>query len=101
MVTYLDATRVRAAKRTDPPRFYSASGYGSRIPTQHLIQLQDKRWRAASMPFATATPGPLISALAANASLLTAKLKPLLNGLKLSNSLCACWPLTTGERKSG
>ena len=45
MVQYLQAAHVMNAKVTPEPHFYSASGYGRKIPTRHLVQLNDKRWR--------------------------------------------------------
>ena len=45
MVTYLEASQISAVKTTEEPRFYSASGYGRKIPTRHMVQLRDKRWR--------------------------------------------------------
>ncbi len=45
MVEYLKAAQITAARQSPAPRFYSASGYGRKIPTKHLVQLDDKRWR--------------------------------------------------------
>ena len=44
-LTYLASRDVLAVKRTEAPRFHSATGYGRAIPTQHMVQLADKRWR--------------------------------------------------------
>lgn len=43
-VTYLDPTRVTAKRATTPPWNRSRSGYGSKIPSQWLLQLDGKRW---------------------------------------------------------
>lgn len=45
MVVYLQAAEIRGTKITVPPRFYSASGYGRKIPTGRMIQTTDKKWR--------------------------------------------------------
>jgi hypothetical protein len=45
MRQYLTSDEVIAVKRTQPPAFYSVSGYGRKIPTRYLVQLADKRWR--------------------------------------------------------
>ena len=42
---YLESDQIIEHKTTEPPRFYSASGYGRKIPTQHMVKLADKRWR--------------------------------------------------------
>jgi hypothetical protein len=44
MVQYLEGSQIVNARITEAPRFYSASGYGRKIPTRHLIQLVNKRW---------------------------------------------------------
>lgn len=44
MVNYLAAEQIQAAKRTDAPRFYSASGYGRKIPTELMVRL-GSRWQ--------------------------------------------------------
>jgi hypothetical protein len=44
MVNYLTAARITAAKTTEAPRFYSASGYGRKIPTSRMVRLDGKRW---------------------------------------------------------
>ena len=45
MVHYLEASQIKATRNGDAPRFYSASGYGRKIPTGRMVQLNDKRWR--------------------------------------------------------
>jgi hypothetical protein len=45
MVQYLEKSDVLATKQTEAPAFYSADGYGRKIPTRHMVRLQDKRWR--------------------------------------------------------
>jgi hypothetical protein len=43
----LDTRKVVGAKRTATPRNYSVSGYGNKIPTSWLLQLQEgnrARW---------------------------------------------------------
>lgn len=37
-------TRAVEFKETETPRFYSASGYGSRIPTRYMVR-EYGRWR--------------------------------------------------------
>jgi hypothetical protein len=44
-VRYLKAAEIIGARNAKAPIFYSASGYGRKIPTNHMIQLADKRWR--------------------------------------------------------
>ena len=39
------ATESVEVKETDQPMFYSASGYGSRIPTRYMIRQPGGRWR--------------------------------------------------------
>lgn len=43
--TYIDPAAILAARTTPKPAFYSASGYGRKIPTRYMLQLADKRWR--------------------------------------------------------
>ena len=43
-VDYLDPARITSKRQTTPPLHRSASGYGSKIPTQWLLQLDGKRW---------------------------------------------------------
>jgi len=43
-IAYLDDKRVTAKRATTPPIHRSASGYGSKIPTQWLLQIDGKRW---------------------------------------------------------
>jgi len=42
--TYLDESRVTGAKRTPAPRRRSASGYGRKLPTSWMLEV-DGRWR--------------------------------------------------------
>ncbi len=42
-MNYLDMSTVEARQITEPPRNRSRSGYGSKIPTQYLLQIA-KRW---------------------------------------------------------
>lgn len=43
-IAYLDPARVTAKRQTEPPRNRSRSGYGSKIPSSWLLQLDGKRW---------------------------------------------------------
>lgn len=43
-VTYLDPVRVTATRQTEPPRNRSRTGYGSKLPSSWLVQLDHKRW---------------------------------------------------------
>ena len=43
-MNYLDPARVTAKRQTTPPLHRSASGYGSKIPTSWMLQLDGKRW---------------------------------------------------------
>lgn len=36
--------KAESVKITEAPRFYSASGYGSKIPTQYMVRYRGK-WR--------------------------------------------------------
>ena len=40
---YLDMSTVEARQITEPPRSASRTGYGSKLPTQYLLQVA-KRW---------------------------------------------------------
>jgi len=55
-VEYLDATRITDVKITDVPRTNSRSGYGARLPTRYMVQLDNrKRWhRVYVMQFSNA-----------------------------------------------
>jgi hypothetical protein len=44
-INYLDMATVRAARETDMPASRTRTGYGSKLPTQWQVQLEDKRWR--------------------------------------------------------
>jgi hypothetical protein len=44
-VNYLAESDILDAQRGDPPPYYSATGYGRKIPTQWRVQLTDKIWR--------------------------------------------------------
>jgi len=44
-VQYLAESDILDAMRGDPPPYYSATGYGRKIPTQWRVQLTDKVWR--------------------------------------------------------
>lgn len=44
-ITYLDPARVTSKKQTKAPHNRSRSGYGSKLPTSWMIQLDSKRWR--------------------------------------------------------
>jgi hypothetical protein len=41
---YLAPSRVTAVKETPEPRNYSRTGYGSKLPTCWMLQLDGKRW---------------------------------------------------------
>jgi len=43
-VSYLDPTRVSARRQTEAPRNRSRTGYGSKIPTTWMLQLDGARW---------------------------------------------------------
>jgi len=43
-VTYLDPKRVTGKQQTEAPRNRSVSGYGKKIPTSWLLQLDGERW---------------------------------------------------------
>lgn len=43
-IIYLDPKQVINAKKTIAPYNRSRTGYGSKIPTQWLLQLDNKRW---------------------------------------------------------
>lgn len=43
-ITYLDSTRVTATRQTEPPRNRSRTGYGSKLPSSWMLQLDNKRW---------------------------------------------------------
>jgi hypothetical protein len=43
-IDYLDPARVTAKRQTDAPPNRSRTGYGSKIPTAWLLQLDGKRW---------------------------------------------------------
>jgi hypothetical protein len=45
VVNYLQAQDILDHKTTETPHFRSASGYGRKIPTCHLVQLKDGKWR--------------------------------------------------------
>lgn len=42
--TYLDTARVTRARRTQRPLCTSRTGYGSKLPTSLMLQLDGKRW---------------------------------------------------------
>jgi hypothetical protein len=44
-VAYLDPSRVTGKRETPEPRYgRDAQGYGSKIPTAFMLQLDGKRW---------------------------------------------------------
>jgi len=43
-IAYLDSARVTAMRQTVPPVNYSRTGYGNKLPTSWLVQLDGKRW---------------------------------------------------------
>lgn len=43
-ITYLDPARVTAKRQTEPPPNRSRTGYGSKIPSSWLLQLDGKHW---------------------------------------------------------
>jgi hypothetical protein len=43
MITYLDPTTVTDKKQTKTPMNYSRTGYGSKLPSSMMIQV-NKRW---------------------------------------------------------
>lgn len=43
-ITYLDVKQVINKRKTLAPHNRSRTGYGSKIPTQWLLQLSNKRW---------------------------------------------------------
>jgi hypothetical protein len=43
-LNYLNPNRVTAKKQTDPPYHRTASGYGSKLPSSWMLQLDGKRW---------------------------------------------------------
>lgn len=45
MVDYLVREDIIAKKSTRTPVSRTVSGYGSKLPTQWLLRLKDKRWR--------------------------------------------------------
>jgi hypothetical protein len=44
-IQYLDPEQIIGKRKTKPPPNRSRSGYGSKLPSQWQLQLQDKRWR--------------------------------------------------------
>ncbi len=44
-VTYIDEKHIIAKRQTRAPLNRSRTGYGSKLPTSWMLQLQDKRWR--------------------------------------------------------
>jgi hypothetical protein len=42
-MNYLDLSTVTARKTTEPPLIRSRSGYGSKLPTPHMVQVAN-RW---------------------------------------------------------
>ncbi len=42
-MNYLDMSTVAARMATEPPRNRSRSGYGSKLPTAHMLRVA-KRW---------------------------------------------------------
>src|SRR5271166_4633970 len=42
---HLESSQIIDRKQTLVPVFYSACGYGRKIPTQHMVKLADNRWR--------------------------------------------------------
>lgn len=44
MVIYLDPNTIKDRKNTIAPINRSKSGYGSKIPTTHMIKLENNRW---------------------------------------------------------
>lgn len=43
-VTYLEPKRVTAKRQTQPPQSPYRNGYGKRIPSSWLLQLDGKQW---------------------------------------------------------
>ena len=43
-VTYITEDRITAARRTDAPINRNVMGYGCKIPTCHMVQVDGKRW---------------------------------------------------------
>ena len=43
-IAYLDSARITAKRQTKPPVNYSRTGYGNKLPTSWLVQLDGKRW---------------------------------------------------------
>lgn len=51
-ITWLDDEQVTEVRITEAPRHYSATGYGAKIPTQYMLQLQSgrrQRWHRVYM----------------------------------------------------
>ena len=44
MLVYLDPSRVTASRQTEAPLHRSRTGYGAKLPTSWLLQLDGKRW---------------------------------------------------------
>jgi hypothetical protein len=44
MIAYLDPARVTARRRTKAPLNRSRDGYGSKLPSSWMLQLDGRRW---------------------------------------------------------
>ena len=53
-ITYLDSTQVDGVRTTLEPRFYSASGYGKKIPTRWQLKIDGRWYRVYVIQFSNA-----------------------------------------------
>ena len=44
-MTRIDANQIVAVKTTKEPFSRSQTGYGAKLPTRFMVQLEDKQWR--------------------------------------------------------
>lgn len=50
-ITWLDNEQVSAVRITEPPRYYSATGYGRKIPTRYMLKIGTRWHRVYMMQF--------------------------------------------------